>query len=130
MTATKQQLIETRRQLGKYMIVLVGGFEYEAVFGINEEVGESAHVSVHVNLTPTNFYDYNATEAEEISAPSENFYSFKVEIKFYPLTTSNLRDAEEFRRSVKNAMNKAIWAQGLVRGLVWDWKTIKELGGS
>lgn len=110
------------------MIVHVGGFEYEAVYGVNEEVDESAHVSIRVNLTPTDFYDYNGEDTEEISAPSKDFYSFKVEIEFYPLTTSNLREAEEFRRSANNAVKKAIWAQELVRGLVWSWKTIESVG--
>ncbi|MHC4300803.1 MAG: hypothetical protein ACYS7Y_26310, partial [Planctomycetota bacterium] len=116
--------IDTRRELGKYMIVRVGGFEYEAVFGISEEIGEPAHASVYVHFKKTDFVDIK--DPNDISGPKD-FYCFEVDIEFHPLKTSDVREAQAFGRSTKNALKKLLWAKGLVHGLVWDWKTIKSL---
>lgn len=118
--STIQNLVHIRKRLAHNMIVRVGGSEYESIFGCGIDVHSDLsqdipHILVRVKL---NNFDENSPDVP---------YRFEVMIEFNLPNKVNIKEADHFKRALNNAVKKAKWAQELVRGHVWDLRTIMSL---
>lgn len=118
--STAKQLVQVRRRLAREMLVRVGGFEYESIFGTGVPLSGGispsiSHVAVRVEL--------RSPGGGGLNVP----YHFQVLVDFHLPMGASLKEAEHFRRATNNAVKRAEWAQDLVRGLAWDDKTVMSL---
>ena len=114
--STAQILVDIRKRLARNMLVRIGGFEYQSLFGCNADARSSLSPSVpHIAVR---------VELRRFVADDFRFDAF---VDFHLPVAASIKEAEDFKRATSNAVKKAKWAQDLVRGLIWDLKTISSL---